>query len=108
MEFIENIKKLCKENGISLHALEQKLGYGQGSLARSKTIRADRLKEIADYFGLTMDEVFSGKDSIDYKIGDPEQDYLIEYCFHILGGKYPHFTLFLLKSVAKSVAKFSR
>lgn len=80
MEFIENIKKLCKENGISLHALEQKLGYGQGSLARSKTIRADRLKEIADYFGLTMDEVFSGKDSVDYKIGDPEQDYLIEYC----------------------------
>ena len=28
--------------------------------------------------------------------------------FHILGDKHPHFTLFLLKSVAKSVAKFSR
>lgn len=80
MEFIDNIKKLCKENGISLHALEQKLGYGQGSIARSQTIKADRLKEIADYFGVTMDEVYSGKDSIDYKIGDPEQDYLIEYC----------------------------
>ena len=55
MEFIENIKKLCKENGISLHALEQKLGYGQGSLARSQTIKADRLKEIADYFGVTTE-----------------------------------------------------
>lgn len=56
MEFIENIKKLCKENGISLHALEQKLGYGQGSLARSQTIKADRLKEIADYFDVTQDK----------------------------------------------------
>ena len=80
MEFIENIKKLCKENGISLHALEQKLGYGQGSLARSQTIKADRLKEIADYFGVTMDEVYSGNGSVDYKIGDPGQDCLIEYC----------------------------
>ncbi len=55
MTGIEIIKNLCKERGISIARLEKELGYGNGSLAKSKAIKADRLKKIADYFGVSME-----------------------------------------------------
>lgn len=57
---IDNIKKLCEEKGTSLYALEEELGFGNGSIAKSPNLRSDRLQKIADYFGVTTDYLLSG------------------------------------------------
>lgn len=61
MSSIDLIKKLCAKNNISIARLEKILGYGNGSLSKSKTIKAERLAEIADYFGVPVSELFPEK-----------------------------------------------
>ena len=51
----EKIYDLCKKNGISISRLEKTLGFGNGSLAKSKVYKADRVKTIADYFHVSPD-----------------------------------------------------
>ena len=46
------------QNNISIARLEKALGYGNGSLAKAKTIKAERLAEIADYFNVSVSELF--------------------------------------------------
>lgn len=50
----EQIKKLCEIKGISIKQLERELGFGNGSLVKAKSIKAERLKLIADYFGVSI------------------------------------------------------
>lgn len=59
----EVIKSLCKENGIAVTALEQKLGFGRGSIGKLQngSTSAERLQKIADYFGVTVDYLMTGK-----------------------------------------------
>lgn len=59
---LEIIKKLCDKNGKSIAALEKELGYGNGSLAKSKSIKSERLIEIANHFGVTTDYLLTGKE----------------------------------------------
>lgn len=56
---LKNIKRLCKERGICIKALEQATGIGNGVIARWVTSapRVDSLKKVADYFGVTVDEL---------------------------------------------------
>ncbi|MBM9833807.1 helix-turn-helix transcriptional regulator, partial [Enterococcus faecalis] len=51
----EIVKELCKKHGISLNALEEKLGYSRNALYKLKTQKpsAERLQEIADYFNVS-------------------------------------------------------
>ncbi len=58
----ENIKILCKSKGLSISRLETILGYGNGSLAKSKVLLSDRLYEIAKYFNVSMEYILTGKD----------------------------------------------
>ncbi len=53
----EKIRKLCEEHGISLWALERKLGIGNGVIARWDKLRprVDKLKAVADYFNVPVD-----------------------------------------------------
>lgn len=55
----ENVKRLCVERGITFAELERQLGLGNGVIARWGEIRprVDRLKLVADYFGVTVDEL---------------------------------------------------
>lgn len=62
-----NIRRLCASEGITLAALERKVGIGNGVIARwcgqlgepeAKGFpRVDILKKVADYFGVTVDDL---------------------------------------------------
>lgn len=59
-----NIRKKCEETGISTYALEKQLGLGNGTVARWATSSpsVDKLKRVADFFGVTVDELLSDTD----------------------------------------------
>ena len=79
MNSLERIKALCDAKGITISQLEKDLGYGNGSLAKSKSIKADRLFEIAEYFDTTMDYLYDGKEnSYDNYYIDPEVQEIAE------------------------------
>ena len=61
----ERIKKLCKDNGISLNKLEDTLGFGKGYLSKlnSSSPNVSNIKKIADYFGVSVDWIMDGKES---------------------------------------------
>lgn len=58
---VENIRRRCKEKGITLWALERELGIGNGVIAKwaHSNPRIDLLKKVADYFSCTVDELLS-------------------------------------------------
>lgn len=62
MGIYEVIKNLCDKNGISVTALEAKLGFGRGSIGKMRSSQPSikRIQKIADYFGV----------SVDYLMGD--------------------------------------
>ena len=58
---IEKIKRLCKERGTSIRALEQTLGIGNGVIGKwsNSSPRVDTAKLVADYFGITVDDLLA-------------------------------------------------
>ena len=56
---LENIKRLCYEKNISIWALEKECGLGNGTIGRwaKKYPRVEKLKAVADFFGVTVDEL---------------------------------------------------
>ncbi len=58
------IRELCKANGITIAALERKLGMGNGTIGKygGFNMRSDRLKAVADYFHVTMEYLMTGSD----------------------------------------------
>lgn len=59
---VDRVKVLCRERGVAVSKLEKDLGFGNGYIAqlRKGVFPADRLKKIADYFGVTFDWLLSG------------------------------------------------
>lgn len=57
----KNIVRLCKERGISIAKLEQNCGLGNGTVSgwQSGQPRLDRVKLVADYFGVTIDALIN-------------------------------------------------
>lgn len=55
------IEMLCKKNGITVTALEKKLGFGRCTISKWKesSPSVDKLKTVADYFGCTIDELIN-------------------------------------------------
>lgn len=61
---VERIKALCAQNGLSLAVLEKRLGFANGSVAKSnEKIQSNRLKSIADYFEVSMEYILTGKEN---------------------------------------------
>ena len=56
---IDKLAAMCKERGISFRKLEKECGLGNGTIARWKTSSPSvaNLKAVADYFGVTVDEL---------------------------------------------------
>ena len=54
---LQNVRKLCQARGITLYRLEHDLGFGNGTVRKWEWItpRVDRVKQVADYFGVTVD-----------------------------------------------------
>ena len=59
------LKKLCRERGIAVTALEKELGFGRRSIGklRNSQTSAERLQKIADYFNVTVDYLVNGTDN---------------------------------------------
>ena len=55
----KNIVILCKERGISIARLEQEVGLGNATIRgwASSSPTVEKLKLVADYFGVTIDEL---------------------------------------------------
>lgn len=61
---VDRIKVLCKRHGITIAALEKQLGFANGSIAKTdEKTQSGRIKAIADYFGVSMEYLMTGKDS---------------------------------------------
>lgn len=60
---LDNIRTLCKEKGTTIRAVERDTGLGNGVIARWATSspRVENVKLVADYFGVTVDELLSDK-----------------------------------------------
>ncbi len=62
---LTNISQLCKERGVSIARLERDLGIGNATIRNwnvsSPTV--DKLKLVADYFGVTLDELLTEPDT---------------------------------------------
>jgi len=53
----ENIIALCRERGISVAALEKSCGLGNATIRgwANGNPRSDKVKAVADFFGVTVD-----------------------------------------------------
>ena len=65
MSVYERIESLRKERKLSQGKLEKELGFSNGSVSKWKnsTPTMERLQKIADYFGVTVDYLMTGKES---------------------------------------------
>lgn len=65
MELKERIKNLCKSKGISMNQLETSLKFGKGYLSKlnSSTPNTAKIKQIADYFGVSVDYLMNGEEA---------------------------------------------
>lgn len=54
---LKRIQELCKEKGLSVPQLEQALGFGRGALYKweKSSPSTDKLRRVADYFGVSLD-----------------------------------------------------
>lgn len=57
MNLYEKIKELAKQKQVSIRQVEEKLGFGNGTLNRWRTVTpsADKVRDIADYFHVSVD-----------------------------------------------------
>jgi transcriptional regulator with XRE-family HTH domain len=62
---VERIRELCRRDGINLKRLEEAVGIGNGIIARwSKSVpSADKLAAVAEYFGVSMEYLLTGKET---------------------------------------------
>ena len=59
----DNIKEVCKKNGVAIRILESDLGLSQGSVCKWNSVSPSvaSIKKVADYLGVTIDELISDK-----------------------------------------------
>ena len=63
MTVLERIKETARsKKNLSLTALEQELGYSNGSLAKAKDLPSSRVMEISNFLEVSMDYLMTGND----------------------------------------------
>ena len=75
----ERIKELCRGKGISVNKLEEELGFAKGYISKlGKTNpSSQKLKQIADYFGVSLEYLTTGSQpdsEIPYYINDDARE----------------------------------
>lgn len=65
MTTVDRVKMLCNERGIPISVLEKRLGFSNAYFAGLKkgSLPDDRLKKVADYFGVSVGFLISGSSS---------------------------------------------
>lgn len=61
MDALDIIRQLCKSRGITITQVENDLGYSNGSITKVKSMSADRLYQISQYFNVSMEYLMTGK-----------------------------------------------
>lgn len=61
----ENVERLCAKKGVSIWALESAIKVGNGTIGKWKTssARVGTVKKVADYFGVTVDDLLAENDN---------------------------------------------
>ena len=61
-----NISNLCRTNGISIARLERETGLGNATIRgwANSSPTVEKLKAVADYFGVTVDELISEQNTV--------------------------------------------
>ena len=56
---VEKIKQLCNAQGIGINRLEDVLDFGNGAIYKWDKVspRVDNVKKVADYFGVTVNDL---------------------------------------------------
>ena len=64
MNSVERVKTICKDRKIPISKLERDLGYSNGYIGqlRKGTFPNDRLKEIAEYWEVSIDYLMTGEE----------------------------------------------
>ena len=65
MNAVDRVKAICKSRKIAIYKLEKDLGYANGYIGQLKkgVFPSDRLIEIANYLGITPEEILIGEKS---------------------------------------------
>ena len=58
---LKNIRKLCQERQTTVAQLEREIGLSNGTISKwaSSSPSVNNLKAVADYFGVSMDELLA-------------------------------------------------
>ena len=76
----DRIKLLCKQNGISIAALERKLHFANGSIAKTDNkTQIGRIKAIADFFGVTIEYLMTGTQANEFILSEEERRLICAY-----------------------------
>ena len=72
---LDKIKELCSQRGISIAQLEKDLGFSNKSLFAWKDTNPgiDRVKKVADYFGVSIDYLVSDEDEEESEVDRAKQ-----------------------------------
>lgn len=76
MTTFERIKELARKKDKSLQQVARELNYGENyfySLNAGKQPTAEKLKEIADYFSVSIDYLLGRSDSAEHQVDTPKQ-----------------------------------
>lgn len=68
---LERIKMLCKKKGVSLQEASDACKFGQKSIytwGKNLPASIERVKRLADYFGVTVDYLLRGGDDRESKV----------------------------------------
>lgn len=59
-----NISNLCRDRGISISRLEKEMGFGNATIRgwATSSPTVEKLKAVADYFQVTVDELINDKE----------------------------------------------
>ena len=59
---LQKIQKLCLENGITVNRIESACNLSHGSIRKweDHSPAVDKVKNVADYFGITVDDLLKG------------------------------------------------
>lgn len=76
MTSVERVKAICKERKIAISRLEKDLGFSNGYIGqlRKGVFPDDRLKMIADYFGVSANYLMTGNENESNDLGLTAKD----------------------------------
>ena len=60
-DIFENVAWLCRKNKLSIARLERECGFGNATIRgwQKAVPRVDKLKTVADYFGVSLDWIIA-------------------------------------------------